>query len=1066
MKPVEKKIMKGSGKVKKFFKRLVASALALTMSLGLAATGIASQELSTKWKSNGNVVTEDLVDIGLSDETKAYALDVTERLADEGMVLIKNENDVLPLTEGTKIAVFGSGRWNTSRSDSRTGYISFADALNASEKLEANTSLMGTTNALDAEALAAVCSETDVAVIVLQRGTSEGNESANYSLSAGETALIEQVCDSYDKVVVVLNTVCQIASDWMLDAGIDSVLWAGQPGNRGGQSAVDILTGDVNPSGRLVDTWAAGGWDAYPSSAHWGVDETIDGVPTVYYTDDIYVGYRYFETFDVPVNYEFGFGLSYTDFEWSNAAITPNWTEGTITAAVDVKNTGDTSGKDVVEIYYSYPDTQGLISLDVPSIQLVQYGKTDILEPGESETVEITFDMADLAIYNESSTCWQMYAGDYQIKFGHSVKDIEATEMFSYTSTTSVKGGTLGHKLTPQVEIEVLKDTAMDGQLLVNSKEVTRYYDEDADHSNSAVLGTGETLTDEEINGTGKGYTLTQVKNGEITMDELLDDMSLLELLSMLSGVSNGAPFLNPYYDANGDGAYTFDEMVAEINRNINCSYTGLTNGIVERDILNVTMVDRQESVSVTGAYDLDEEGNVVNIGNSGFGFQVYPSSVVIASTWNQELIEEYGTAIGNEMKEAGMDVWFSPSMNIHRNPAGGRNSEYYSEDPVISGYSAASAVKGVERLGLSVTLKHFFGNNQEEQRRQINEVISERAIREIYLKGYEIVVEETADMEEFPGFTGFMSSYNKVNGSWTSESYDLIQGIVIGEWGASGWVVTDYQMECDLYKALAAGTCIWAPTIPGAVGNVSDSDRAMFTTFYNDVAAGEIPLDIIKSNVSRTLEVAMTVLPDTETPDEPAASADVIIGNVDALAGEDVEIDVTIENNPGIAGYLINIVCDTEYITITDVIQGSTTFGGNYTTCETANGYKVLWSNSANNAIDGTLVTIKAAVSEEAPDGTYPITATYSAVNTLDENREEVALNIVNGSITVLNVTPGDIDDNGIITNADIILLARYLVNLEELSEKQLLAADYNGDGKINNADVVALARYVVEIY
>lgn len=258
-------------------------------------------------------------------------------------------------------------------------------------------------------------------------------------------------------------------------------------------------------------------------------------------------------------------------------------------------------------------------------------------------------------------------------------------------------------------------------------------------------------------------------------MDEFVEDLSLLELTSMLSGVSNGAPFYNPYYDANEDGEYSFDELCAEINRNVNLSYTGLSNGIASRDVYNIVMQDRQESVNVNSAYDLDEDGNVIRSSNDDFGFQVYPSSVVIASTWNQELIEEYGKAIGQEMLEAGMDTWFSPSMNIHRNSAGGRNIEYYSEDPILTGYSAAAAAKGAEALGINVTLKHFAANNQEEQRRQINESISERALREIYLKGYEIAVKETADKKEYPGITGVMPSYNRINGAWSAENYDMM---------------------------------------------------------------------------------------------------------------------------------------------------------------------------------------------------------------------------------------------------------------------------------------------------
>lgn len=495
---------------KEKWNRMLSLVLAAVLGINSSMTAFASEELSKKWNSGGNVVREDVNSIGLSDETKTYAADVTKRLSDEGMVLLKNENSLLPLQDSaqTKIALIGSTRWTTTRSDVKTGFITFKEALETS-KMQVDTSMAGILDTLDAEALEAVKANTDVAVIVLQRGSSEGNESSNYKLSDGESNLIRQIAEQYDKVIVVLNTVCQIASDWMLDGecGVDAVLWAGQPGNKGGQSGVDILTGKVNPSGRLADTWASGDWDAYPSSAHWGVDETIDGVPTVTYTDDIYVGYRYFETFQVPVNFEFGFGLSFTEFEWSDYSLTPNWTKGTLTASVKVTNTGSCAGKDVVEVYYSYPDEQGLITVDVPSIQLVEYGKTSILEQGQSEQVSITFDMSDLALYNESSTAWQMYMGSYAIKFGRSVKDIQHTEEFAYTSTTSVLGGTLGHKMTPQKEIEVLADTVMDGKLLVNSKVVTRYYDENADSTNTRILNTGNSLTEEEIQG-GQNDTL------------------------------------------------------------------------------------------------------------------------------------------------------------------------------------------------------------------------------------------------------------------------------------------------------------------------------------------------------------------------------------------------------------------------------------------------------------------------------------------------------------------------------------------------------------------------------
>lgn len=836
-------------KQRKSLRKVCAFLLASTMMLSSTVTAFAFDK-----------------DTVLQESTKAFTKQTTKQLADEGMVLLENEEKdaatgesagkpVLPLQKGSTVSIFGVGqnKWSTGSfyDGLDENFIDIMEGLDACADLQVNDTLrdwyadVNKDGAIPDEVLQQAAENSDVALIVFYRKNGEGSEGkaskGGYYLTDEEMAMVDSVNAAFDKTVVVFNTGYAIDMQWVKDKHIDASVLAGLPGNEGGNALADILTGAVNPSGKLVDTYARD-WEDYPSSSHWADSDGTDenGNPVVYYTDDIYVGYRYFETFDVPVTYEFGYGLSYTDFTWSDYEVASD-SKGTVTATVNVENTGDTAGKDVVELYFSYPtDNDSMDGVDVPAIQLIGYGKTELLEPGESQEVSISFDYSDLAMYNETASAYYLYAGAYKIKFGHSVRDIEEVKTFTCNATQATDN--VGHYMVPQEPIDVLEGTTKEDVFEAEFGNVTRRFDAKADSTNAGALRTEETAVPvdaDAMEANAKGYSFNDVASGKITLDTFVDDMTLVELGAMCSGCPDVENFGKP--TLNG-------EPVMEVNTLTDRQVTGRTAGITSRDIYGMTMADRQETI---GYYNESPWGG----GIGSCGFQVYPSSTVIGSTWNQDLIEQYGESIGRECVDGGIDFFLSPSMNIHRNPMGGRNSEYFSEDPVLSGYSGAAVVRGVQSNGVGTTLKHFACNNQETNRQQVNEYISERALREIYLKGYEIATKNADPW-------GMMTSYNKINGAYSPENYDMLQHIVRDEWGFDGLFMTDWGHTADMNLSFAAGNNLW-------MASISD-----FDSFYNDILNGIIPLDVIKENVKGTLNILLRSQYyadiEPEEPDDP----------------------------------------------------------------------------------------------------------------------------------------------------------------------------------------------------
>ncbi len=695
----------------------------------------------------------------------------------EGTVLLKNNNNVLPLKKGTKVAVFGKAQIDYVKGGGGSGNVHCEYVRNIYEGLKLKSdrieifdklSLFYEAVALEAYKSGAKIGRfdevevpqnlldeaknfTDTAIITINRFSEEcfdrrnDGEDTYFVLSKHEKAMVAAVCDNFKNVIVLLNAGAIIDTSWF--AGNDKIqaalmLWQG--GIEGGLAAADILVGDVNPSGKLVDT-CAGEFDDYPSSA--GFHESEDYVK---YTEDIFVGYRYFET--IPgkkdcVVYPFGYGLSYTSFELSNMSACK--TGEKILVSVDVKNTGDYAGKEVVQVYYSAP----LGKITKPSLELCAFQKTKLLAPGETETVIMTFDIASMASYDDigdvEKSCYVLEAGEYKIFVGNSVRNIAELDYKYQLSENRIT-----EKLTEYcVPANLGKRLIATGEYVdvpehkVTNKEFLCEY--------SCEKKIPE--NDEDIK------KLCDVLSGEITLDEFLTQLTDEEMMKLLLGTKNTGV-------ANTDGM----------------------GGLEKYGIPAPMTVDGPAGVRIKPF--------------TGVRTTAFPVATMLACTWNTELVEKVGVAGALETKENNLSIWLTPALNIHRSPLCGRNFEYYSEDPFLTGKMAAAMVRGIQSQNIVATPKHFACNNKETNRRESDSIVSERAIREIYIKGFEICVKEAKPRL-------LMTAYNIINGIRASENAELITGILRGEWGYDGLVTTDWWNHASRTKEIIAGNDIHMPS-------------------------------------------------------------------------------------------------------------------------------------------------------------------------------------------------------------------------------------------------------------
>ena len=702
-------------------------------------------------------------------------IQLSREAAQEGIVLLKNDRNVLPIKKGTKVAVFGKAQIDYIKGGGGSGTVYCEYVRNIYEGLKFKKDKVDVFDKLslyyEAKCLKAydeglvpglfdefeipkdLLKEakefTDTAIITINRYSQESvdrkndSEDTYFVLSDSEKKMVNTVTDNFKNVIVLLNTGAMIDASWFSDNDkIASALMIWQGGMEGGLATADVLVGDVTPSGKLVDTCAVS-FDDYPSSE--GFHESDDYVK---YTEDIFVGYRYFETMPGKkerVVYPFGYGLSYTTFEFLNA--TANQLGDKILVSVTVKNTGNYQGKEVVQVYYSAPSGK----ITKPAIELCAFSKTKLLAPGESETVVLSFDVNQMASYDDigdvEKSAYVLEAGDYKIFVGNSIRNTVELD-YKYM----LKKTTVTEKLTQYCTPKNL------GKRLTATGE----YIDVPEYNEEPKKFPCEYVCEEKIPESADRVELIKVLEGEISLDDFIAQLTDDEMMKLLLGAQN----------------------------------TGVANtcgmgGIPEYGIPALMTTDGPAGVRI--------------LPHKCVNTTAFPVATMLACTWNTDIIEKIGVAGAKETKENNMSIWLTPALNIHRSPLCGRNFEYFSEDPFVSGKMAAAKIRGIQSENIVATPKHFACNNKETNRKESDSVVSERAIREIYIKGFEICIKEAKPRL-------IMSAYNLINGVRASESAELITGILRGEWGYDGLVTSDWWNTAKRSKEIIAGNDIHMP--------------------------------------------------------------------------------------------------------------------------------------------------------------------------------------------------------------------------------------------------------------
>ena len=741
------------------------------LSLAMAAVILLSVALPTVSATSGNI------DPNIIAETSQTAVE----LESEGIVLLKNEDNVLPL-EGKKINIFGAGSVCPFLGGAGSGAITtddpvtFYEALDA-EGIEYNTELRKlyekncgsnempktdntvinnllqlvlaknsleemATRKLTDSVMARAAEFSDMALIMISRTSAENKDLTAdvLRLSKTEKELVEKVTSTFENVVVLFNTGNIMEMGWLDE--YDSIKAAAMiwiPGEFGMTAVARMLCGKVNPSGKLADTVAYKVED-HPSTECFGSNRYKGGEYYVEYLEGIYVGYRYFETFAKDkVQYPFGYGLSYTSFD--RQLIGSSTSGGKITAKVKITNTGKRSGKDVEQLYYSAPYYVG--GLEKSAICLGGFAKTRLLAPGESETVTVSFDINDMASYDRADRqAWVLEKGKYKI---YAASDIR--EHYGEFTYTLGKDKVIKTDSATGAEIKNLFDDVYGGYTILSRSDPEGTYPQFRALTASEAVKNSDKLPDPMTEGeapkTGVKYdktiTLRDVYEDESLWDAFLDQLTLDEMTMLVI-----------------DGGYE-------------------TYGVERLGIPHTMDNDGPSSVKGRNGLLYTDCGTA------------YPCETAIACTWNCQLAEKMGEGVGKEAEDMGTDIWYAPGVNIHRNPMAGRNFEYFSEDPVISGKMASAIISGCASQGLVTTIKHFVLNDQESNRAGIYTWADEQTMREIYLKAFEIPIKETK-------CCGIMSAFDRLGTVWCGASSALLNDLLRTEWGFEGFVVSDYS--------------------------------------------------------------------------------------------------------------------------------------------------------------------------------------------------------------------------------------------------------------------------------
>lgn len=794
-------------------------------------------------------------------ELEKENLKIAYDAAKEGIVLLKNEG-ILPVKAG-KIALFGAGADLTIKGGTGSGEVNERHAVSIMEGLEMSGFQVTTKKwireyrklydseedkyAKDiykklltlnfAEMLNIVGdpfqhpfgqavtgqdieeSDTDTCVYVVARQAGEGAdrriEKNDYSLSSQEKSNIAFCAANYKKMIVVINVGCSFDMSFLDEIeGIGAVIFFCQQGTMGGKAFADILCGDAVPSGKLADTWSRKYEDIPFAQDYSYINGNVD---EEYYREGIYVGYRYFDSFHVEPRYPFGYGLSYTTFSVCTKEAKTDGDEVIIT--VSVKNTGDYKGQEVVQTYVSCPCRKQMKEYQ----RLAAFEKTKILAPGEQQDLTLKFYLRDMKSYCEEDAVYVLEEGNYIIRVGNSSRNTQIAAI-AYLEETVIVGQHDNICKNSRKVIEILPER----------------YEEEVIESQIPVLhiSAAEFTTETYQYQTPECYS-------SLETDDLLDELSLEEQISLTVG--NGMKG-GKYFHAPGSAGVTTVKLLNKGIPNV-CLADGPAGLRLQRRS-TVTKSGKVKAVDpfISLMKYIPDAGKKMMLGNPDKSPVIYqfttafPVGLALAQTWNKNLAERVGEAVGEEMKAYGVTYWLAPALNIHRNPLCGRNFEYFSEDPYLSGEFAAAITKGVQKnRGCYVTLKHFCCNNQEDNRNRTNANVSERALREIYLRGFEIAVRKSN-----PG--AVMTSYNKVNGIYANNSYDLLTKVLRNEWGFEGLVMTDW---------FATGKGLGSHSQALAAGNdlIMPGTEAAEKAILKAVEAGEISKDDVKRCAANVLK-------------------------------------------------------------------------------------------------------------------------------------------------------------------------------------------------------------------
>lgn len=800
----------------------------------------------------------------LSDETNEEAAEVAEEIMEDGIVLLKNES-LLPLNETKKLNIFGWESINPAYGGAGSGGINdLYDIVSLNQGLEnagfsINQELVDFYNNYGAdnpemsiqkqswtlpeppvdtysdELIKSAKEFSDVAVVVLSRKAGEGhndipmdvrkaaydNNSDEYDdfpegehylqLSQTERDMVDMVCSNFDNVIVVYNGANQFELGFADEyPQIKSVVWCPGTGNVGFNALGKVFSGEVNPSGKTPDTFiydmtTAPWWNnaektEYTNLADMAVEGMNAGTAQVYapaftnYVEGIYVGYKYYETaaqegaidYDKTVQYPFGYGLSYTEFEQKMGELEEK--DGQISVDVEVINTGDVAGKDVVEVYYKPPYTNG--GIEKSSANLIEFAKTDLLQPGESQTVTVTFSIEDMASYDENNAkAYVLEKGDYVISINSDSHTVLDQKTYTADKDVVYKGE---NKRTSD-------DTAATNVFEDAKGDVT--YLSRADHFANYEEATAAPASAE----LGEPYVSEYHLNSNFDKTTYLNDEDVMPT----TGADNGLT-LADMRDADYDDP-RWEKLLDQL------TVDEMANMIAMAGYQTAAM----DSVGKVATLDFDGPA-AINNNFTGVGSIGFPIEVVVASTWNKELAQAWGECMGKISQEMGAEGWYAPGMNTHRTAFGARNYEYFSEDGVLAGNMGAKAVEGARKYGVYSYIKHFA--LYEGNAKMVSVWSNEQAIREIYLKPFEISVKQG-------GANAVMVSWSFLGDKWTGECSNLINTVLREEWGFRGMALTDFFrnnghgfMNAD--AALANGVDVMLSTFNGEENNVANPEH------------------------------------------------------------------------------------------------------------------------------------------------------------------------------------------------------------------------------------------------